>query len=602
MDQSKQDTHLTAAGTHMEAPYEEPVRAQEKKFELSAVPSPHGDYAVDDPNEEGVTARAVAAVFALAFTYEACVFSFGLPVSVILTINRDIGPSPNFQWIATAWTLACAVTQTIAGRCSDIFGRRNFFLVGNLFGLVGCSVSSSANHINTVIAGSVLMGIGAGMQQVSFAAASEIVPKKYRGWAQGCLSFVAIPGSCFGPVIAYSLIQHNTWRYTYYLGILMNGLALILVFIFYWPPGFLGLHPEGKSRLQQFRELDFVGVFLFASGLTLFLLGITWGRNPYPWTNVHVLAPLIIGAVTVFVAFPLWEAFSTGNFAKLTPPQLVRNIRGFTVPVSTLFVSGMTLYFLQVIWPQQVQLLFTSDLSLIGWYTVAFNAGLTFGVIIIGMVFAIIKHTRVQFIVLLVTQVLFIALMATVTPHTASRAIGFVVVASLALGAFQIVAVLGIQYCAHDRDIGAATGLASSIRTAGGAIGIAIYSSIITSKVGHDLVPTLATAAVKAGLPAASVESFILALTSGSASALASVKGINDAIIGAGVAAEREVYTSAFKLVYLVSLAFGGLAIMIGVWVRGVDDQLTKQLAVKLDAPHVISHGEGEAKVLTLDG
>lgn len=54
--------------------------------------------------------------------------------------------------------------------------------------------------------------------------------------------------------------------------------------------------------------------------------------------------------------------------------------------------------------------------------------------------------------------------------------------------------------------------LASSIRTAGGAIGIAIYSSIITSKVGHDLVPTLATAAVKAGLPAASVQSFICKL------------------------------------------------------------------------------------------
>lgn len=83
------------------------------------------------------------------------------------------------------------------------------------------------------------------------------------------------------------------------------------------------------------------------------------------------------------------------------------------------------------------------------------------GVIIIGMVFASIKHTRVQFIVLLVSQVLFIALMATVTPHTASRAIGFVVMASLALGAFHIVAVLGIQYCAHDRDIGVATGYSS---------------------------------------------------------------------------------------------------------------------------------------------
>ena len=49
-----------------------------------------------------------------------------------------------------------------------------------------------------------------------------------------------------------------------------------------------------------------------------------------------------------------------------------------------------------------------------------------------------------------------------------------------------------------------------------------------------------------------------MALTSGSASALAAVKGITPAIIAAGVDAEKSVYASAFKLVFLVSLAFGG--------------------------------------------
>jgi MFS family permease len=39
--------------------------------------------------------------------------------------------------VATAWSLASAVTQTIAGRCSDIFGRRNFTLAGNLSSLIG---------------------------------------------------------------------------------------------------------------------------------------------------------------------------------------------------------------------------------------------------------------------------------------------------------------------------------------------------------------------------------------------------------------------------------------------------------------------------------
>lgn len=73
----------------------------------------------------------------MACTYEACILSFSLPSAILLTINADIGPSPQIVWGPTAWSLAAAVVQTIAGRCSDIFGRRNFILAGNLLGLVG---------------------------------------------------------------------------------------------------------------------------------------------------------------------------------------------------------------------------------------------------------------------------------------------------------------------------------------------------------------------------------------------------------------------------------------------------------------------------------
>jgi hypothetical protein len=94
---------------------------------------------------------------------------------------------------------------------------------------------------------------------------------------------------------AYALVANLNWRWTLYVGILSNGVALILVGIFYWPPGFVGLHPEGKSRLQQFKELDFVGLILFGGGLTSFLLGVSWGNNPYPWRSVTVLVPLLLG-------------------------------------------------------------------------------------------------------------------------------------------------------------------------------------------------------------------------------------------------------------------------------------------------------------------
>lgn len=79
------------------------------------------------------------------------------------------------------------------------------------------------------------------------------------------------------------------------MGVLSNGLALALVAIFYWPPGFVNLHPEGKTPMQQFKELDFVGLLLFGGGLTSFLIGVSWGNNPYPWSSVQVLVPLLTG-------------------------------------------------------------------------------------------------------------------------------------------------------------------------------------------------------------------------------------------------------------------------------------------------------------------
>jgi len=49
-----------------------------------------------------------------------------------------------------------------------------------------------------------------------------------------------------------------------------------------------------------------------------------------------------------------------------------------------------------------------------------------------------------------------------------------------------------------------------------------------------------------------------VALTSGSAAGLNSIEGINSRIIAAGIAAQKGVYGGAFRLVFLVSIAFGG--------------------------------------------
>lgn len=65
------------------------------------------------------------------------------------------------------------------------------------------------------------------------------------------------------------------------------------------------LHVNGKSKLAMLRTLDWLGIFLFTSGLTVFLIGLNWGGSVYPWKSGHTLGALFAGFLTL-VLFCLW--------------------------------------------------------------------------------------------------------------------------------------------------------------------------------------------------------------------------------------------------------------------------------------------------------
>ncbi|EXJ66722.1 uncharacterized protein A1O5_09917 [Cladophialophora psammophila CBS 110553] len=546
--------------------------AHEEKVEVALQVNGGSHNGIQVHESRSIDLRTILGLLALAVTYEACLFSFALPSAILLTINEDVGPSTDITWAATSWALASAVVMTIAGRCSDIFGRRNFFLTGNLLGVIGCAIACRATSTSLMILGSSFLGLAAGLQQLAFAAANEIVPKKNRGQTLAFMSVVSIPGSCFGAPIAYDLVSQGSWRWAYYVSLIINVAALLLILVFYWPPDFLGLHPDGKTRRQQFLELDFIGLLLFGGGLTVFLVGVGFGGNPYPWTSAVVLAPTIIGGISVFVAFPLWELYSPDNIAKLCPPRLMQDVRAVVVPLGVSFTGGMVLISTGILWPQQVQRLFTTVPRTVGWYGMATNAAATAGLILAGQAFSTIRKTRYQYIFVVVMMTTFLGLNATVDQDTPARAIIFVTLASAMIGATNCMSILIAQLGARDEDIGLATGLVNSTRSTGGAIGVAIYSSLLANRVSSIWARDIGRALVQAGLPAASLTSFlsefhvVLPLSADGSRLIAAlpqgnfenVPGVTPTIITAALDAQKSVYADAFKLVYCVTVAFGG--------------------------------------------
>lgn len=105
-----------------------------------------------------------------------------------------------------------------------------------------------------------------------------------------------------------------------------------------------------------------------------------------------------------------------------------------------------------------------------------------------------------------------------------------------------------------------------------------MLSNKVTENVKNDLVPAL----VKAGLPIRSVVGFLTALETGSAKAIEAIPGVTPTIIGVAEIGMKDAYKKAFAVVYLVTLAFGGAAIIASWWTPNIEGRLTHDVMRQL--------------------
>jgi MFS family permease len=181
----------------------------------------------------------------------------------------------------------------------------------NVLGLIGCIVGATAKSIDQLIGANACNGLAAAGQLSFGIILGELVPNKQRGPIVTLTFFSSMPFAVFGPVIARSFILKTSsgWRWSYYLGIIMEVVALVLYQFLYHPPRFDQLH-EGKTKWQAFRELDFGGIVLFVSGFVIFIIGLSWGGTTYPWKSSQVISTLVVGGVLIIGFGVYGEQFS----------------------------------------------------------------------------------------------------------------------------------------------------------------------------------------------------------------------------------------------------------------------------------------------------
>ncbi|KAJ4246881.1 hypothetical protein NW762_013433 [Fusarium torreyae] len=509
-----------------------------------------------------------------------------LITAIIVPIQTDLGdPNNTITWLIGGWSVASAVSFPVAGALSDIFGRRWVIMLGQAISMIGSIVGATAQTVNTIVAGSTLLGFSTGLIYVSYAGIPELLPNKWRGIGLASTELaIGIPWGVANVLFASLLVLHTSlgWRWCYYIGLITAALSLVGTFAFYFPPS-RPQHDLDRTRWDQFKAIDFVGLALYAGGLTTLLVGLTWAGQPeHPWRSSSVIGPVVIGAATLVVCF-IYEF--TVPSQPLFPMEIFQQFREFTILLAIAFSAGMVFYPMLALLPQGSLYLFTSDQIEIG--LMALPSGcvqIAFGVIGPALV-GKIKRLKLQLIVTLVMQTTFTAALAGAVRNKTA----WVALQSLAVGPF----ILAILICylmvglnMPLRHLGLATGLVGTFRSMGGSVGNAIFNTILQEVVRTDLGPKITAAALQEGFDPAGLGALIPATYTailGVPGAFAAVPGISPAVETAAIQAFRNVYGDAFSMVFYVTIPFNVIVVILALFVKDPSKYLTNHTAVQME-------------------
>ncbi len=184
------------------------------------------------------------------------------------SIQQDLAFSPgNLSWVVNAYLIAFVAVMPIAGRLSDVYGRRQVFVASYALFLVGTVVIPLSTTLGPFLIGRILTALGGGaMVPVALAVVGDVYPENRRSRALGALAAIETLGWVWGPLYGAMLVRFFDWRVQFWLNIplALGGMAWV-----WWA---LSAHRTPDPG----RRVDWVGAGLLTGSLVsldLALLG-----------------------------------------------------------------------------------------------------------------------------------------------------------------------------------------------------------------------------------------------------------------------------------------------------------------------------------------
>ncbi|KAI3555014.1 major facilitator superfamily transporter [Colletotrichum abscissum] len=376
----------------------------------------------DDKAEEGDYATGLK-LFILMTSLLLCQFLVALDMSIIATaipkITREFQSLDQVGWYGSGFLLTLAGFVSLWGKAFKHASIKWVFLSAVVVFELGSLICGVAQNSTTLIVGRAIQGFGgAGMTSGVYLIVSVSVVQKLVPAFLGLLSGIFSVASVVGPLLGGAFTDRLTWRWCFYINLIVGAPSILFLAFFYKPPAHHKIEPIGWKDFIY--TLDLPGVAVVLGGLTCFILAIEYGGVTKAWNSGTVIGLLVAFGVLVIV-FIVLEWYQ-GDRALLVGRLMKRR----TIAACAVFVSminfsffplayNLPIYFqavngvsplqsgirlLPTILPMTLFSLFSAPgIVLVGWYQPWLMTGASLAAIGAGLIYMLdIDSTSAQWI------------------------------------------------------------------------------------------------------------------------------------------------------------------------------------------------------------
>lgn len=398
-----------------------------------------------------------------------------LEQSIVAVVLPDIALQLNgfedMAWVISAYLVASTVVTPIYGKLSDVLGRRSVLTFSIILFLLASIACALATTMPMLIVARILQGLGGGgLISVSQATIADVVPLRERGKYQGYVSGVWAVASMAGPVIGGYLAHFLSWRWIFWINIPLALLALVVV-----RRALRHLPVSGRRH-----KIDYLGALLFGGGLSgvlVFLTRMGQGHSPLAPQTLGLLVAGLIGLV-LFV----WQE------RRATDPVIPLSMLGVpTVAICclTLFLCFFQLIAMSVLLPLRFQVVGGAHADTAALRLVPLTLSIPFGAYVSGRMMSWSgRYKPLQMTGCLVAPIAIVALAFT-PPDAVLLAALVMIVLGVSIGLQLPAGLVATQNSVPPQQVGIATALTAFSRMLGGAVGVAVLTTVLIALLRH---------------------------------------------------------------------------------------------------------------------